>query len=1100
MRSIHFIVSTALLCAALLTGCSHDATNTPAPTLFEEITPQQSGVTFTNAVHQQGDNHVLNYPYFFNGGGVAIGDLNNDGLPDLYFSGNQVANTLYLNKGNFTFEDITAKAGVAVPQGWKTGVTLTDVNQDGWLDIYVCRSARADSSQRKNLLFINNHNLTFTEQAEQYGIADDSYSTQAAFFDYDRDGDPDLFVLNHSIPKYGGFSKLLGSLKHQKADKFGSRLYRNDGGKFTDVSERAGLINNVLSFGLGIAITDFNNDGWPDLYISNDFNEEDYLYINQRNGTFQNTITTATGHVSLFSMGSDAADINNDGLTDLITLDMLPESNERIKLSSGDDNYDKYNLLLEAGFHDQTMRNMLQLNNGDGTFSEIGQLAGISNTDWSWAALFNDFDGDGWKDLYITNGYEKDYTNMQFLKFTVDEQVKARTTGTAPNLQLILDQMPSIQEGNCVFRNNGDLTFTKANTTWGVNRRYKSNGAAYADLDNDGDADLVVNTLNEPAVLYRNRSVEDHHARFLTVDLLKHNAGRNLAGTRVTVYQPGRQQHYEFEPVRGFQSCSYTAMQIGLSTDSIDSVQITWPDHKTQRFTNVPSPLEPDYRAASVVSAYPTAPAKPLFTAIQAPAWQHVAPKVNDFKRQFLLPRMYSRSGPRMAQADVNHDGLEDLYLCGPQGQRGTLLIQQKNGSFADANIPAFEQDKVYQDEDAAFFDADGDGDADLYVVSGGYQFQPNDPLLQDRLYLNNGHGQFTRSVLPPETLAGSCIAVLDADGDKDMDVFVGTGITPGQYPLAAASMLLINDGKGSFAATTNGVFATLGMVRDATSADIDGNGQPDLVLAGEWTPVHILLNQGGATFTDATAKAFTENTTGWWNCLNVQDFDGDGDVDIVAGNYGTNNQYNVSAQHPATLIYKDFNKDDQVDPFFCYYIGEQSYPFASRDEALGQVASLKPRFTDYTSYANATLNTMFKPEELDGATTLTAPLLRTTYFENKDGRFIQHSLPAQAQFAPVYAIAASDVDHDGDTDLILAGNETNVRVRVGRSDALQGAVLLNDSKGNFSYVPQHRSGLRLRNDTRSLAVVSAGGITQLLCGATGQPLTCYQLTPSNHP
>jgi hypothetical protein len=1100
MKSICFLRFIPLLCSAvLIAGCKHDATTSSSPTLFEEIAPQQSGVTFTNTVRQEGDNHVLNYPYFFNGGGVAVGDLNNDGLPDLYFSGNQVANTLYLNKGKFTFEDITTKAGVAVPQGWKTGVTLADVNQDGWLDIYVCRSARMDSTQRKNLLFINNHDLTFTEQAAQYGIADDSYSTQAAFFDYDKDGDPDLFVLNHSIPKYGGFSKLLASLKHQKGDKFGSRLYRNDGGKFTDVSERAGLINNVLSFGLGLAITDFNNDGWSDLYISNDFNEEDYLYINQRNGTFKNTITTATGHVSLFSMGSDAADINNDGLTDLITLDMLPESNERIKLSSGDDNYDKYNLLLEAGFHDQTMRNMLQINNGDGTFSEVGQLAGVSNTDWSWAALFNDFDGDGWKDLYITNGYEKDYTNMQFLKFTVDEQVKARTTGTAPNLQLILDQMPAIQVGNCVFKNNGNLTFTKMNTPWGVTRLYKSNGAAYADLDNDGDPDLVVNTLNEPAVLYRNRSVEDHQARFLTVDLQKRNAGRSLAGTQVMVYQPGRVQHYEFEPVRGFQSCSYTPVQIGLGADSVDSVRITWPDNKSQHFTKVSTMLEPDYAQATTLYSYPST-AKPLFTPTQAPAWQHAASKVNDFKRQFLLPRMYSRSGPRMAQADINHDRLEDLYLCGPQGQRGTLLLQRRDGTFIEAAVPVFEQDKAYQDEDAAFLDADGDGDADLYVVSGGYQFQPNDALLQDRLYLNDGHGQFTRGTLPTETLAGSCMAVLDADGDKDMDVFVGTGITPGQYPIASASLLLVNNGKGTFTPDTDGLFTELGMVRDAKAADINSDGKTDLVVAGEWTPVRTLINQGGAAFTDATATFFAENTSGWWNCLKLEDLDGDGDVDIVAGNYGANHQYNVTAEHPATLVYKDFNKDNQVDPFFCYYIGDQSYPFASRDEALGQVTFLKPRFNDYTSYANATLNTMFKPEELDGATTLSAPFLYTAYFENQGGRFIQHALPVQAQFAPVYAIATSDVDHDGDTDLILAGNETNVRVRVGRSDALSGAVLLNDGKGNFSYLPQNHSGLQLRHDTRALAVIATGGSTLLMSGATGQPLTCYRLAQPPRP
>jgi len=516
-KSVFPIIS--LLAIVLFNQCSKPEQDT----LFVELSADQTGISFNNEVQQDGNNHILNYSYFFNGGGVAVGDFNNDGLVDIYFTANQKSNKLYLNKGNLQFEDITETAGVGATDGWKTGVTLTDINQDGWLDIYVCRSAMGDSVLRKNLLFVNNKDLTFTEKAAEYGIDDSSYSTQAAFFDYDNDNDLDLFVLNHSLQRYAGFNNLLNNAKAQKNEKFGSKLYQNQNEKYVNVSEQAGLINNILSFGLGVAVSDLNKDGFLDMYISNDFNEEDYLYMNNGDGTFTNTISQATDCVSLFSMGSDAADINNDGLVDIYTLDMLPASNERIKLSSGDDNYDKYQMLIGAGFHHQTTRNMLQLNNGDGTYSEIGQLAGISNTDWSWSALFSDFDGDGWKDLFVTNGYEKDYTNMQFLKFTVDEQLKSRQTGTPLNVQVVLDHMPSINEGNFLFKNNGDLSFTNKTVAWGITKKNKTSGAAYADLDNDGDLDLVVNGMNTVSMVYKNTSADKNQSNYVRV-----NQGKNV--------------------------------------------------------------------------------------------------------------------------------------------------------------------------------------------------------------------------------------------------------------------------------------------------------------------------------------------------------------------------------------------------------------------------------------------------------------------------------------------------------------------------------------------------------------------------------------------
>jgi hypothetical protein len=1065
--------------------------------LFVEQLPEQTGIDFRNEVLQNRDNNVLNYPYYFNGGGVAIGDINNDGLEDIYLSGNIVSNRLYLNKGNLQFEDITEKAGVGAHEGWKTGVTMADVNQDGWLDIYVCRSAMGDSTLRTNQIFINNGNLTFSENGVELGVADNSYSSHASFFDYDLDGDLDLFVLNHSLPKYAGFNNMLVNFKKQKGSKFESKLYQNNQGRFTNVSDEAGIINNVLSFGLGLAIADVNDDGWPDIYVSNDFNEEDYLYMNNQDGTFRNTIREATGHTSLFSMGSDIADINNDARPDIYTLDMLPESNERIKLSSGDDNYDKYELLIDAGFHHQSMRNMLQLNNGNGTFSEIGQLMGISNTDWSWSALFADFDGDGWKDLFVSNGYEKDYTNMQFLKYTVDEKVKARQTGAPMDLEEIINQMPSIQVGNCIFKNNGDLSFKKMNEEWGITRAFKSNGAAYGDLDNDGDLDLVINAMNETAVLYKNYSFENKKAGYLKVDLRSANPREVISGTKIKLYAGGNVQYQEFAPVRGFQSSMYTPLVFGIGAiPSVDSVRIIWPTGKTQLLENIAAntTVKPVENEATESYRY-AAHGDPIFTEDHLLTWTHESVDINDFKRQLLLPKMYSHSGPRMAKGDANNDGLDDIYLCGARHQSGALMLQQNDGTFRAGDARAFRNDADYQDEDATFFDADGDGDLDLYVVSGGYFMEEKDPLLQDRLYLNDGKSNFTRSKsgLPDERYAGSAVVEIDVDGDQDKDLFVGTRMTPGNYPLPQPSMLLINDGKGTFTRDQSPLWQDLGMVCDASSADINNDGNDDLIVVGEWTPIRIFISENNR-LVDKSVQYLPASTTGWWNCVVANDFDGDGKLDIIAGNYGLNNQFGVSPGHPATMVFKDFNQDGQVDPFFSYYIQGQSFPYASRDEALGQVNTLRPRFPDYTSYANATLKTIFSEQELADAGELKADLLNTVLLMNTGDKFEMRELPVQAQFSPVYAISTFDIDHDGDLDVVMGGNESLVRVRVGKSDANRGMLFLNDGRGQFSYVTQNRSGLNFGGDVREILFIPNQGKTSLIVGQTGKPVRSYSL------
>ena len=1069
-------------------------------TLFVELPSDETGITFNNEVVQNADNHILNYSYFFNGGGVAVGDINNDGLVDIYFSANQKSNKLYLNKGNFKFEDITDKAGVGATEGWKTGVTFTDINEDGWLDLYVCRSAMGDSLLRKNLLFVNNKDLTFTEKATDYGIDDTSYSTQAAFFDYDNDNDLDLFVLNHSLQRYAGFNILLNNAKGQKSNKFGSKLYQNQNGKFVNVSEQAGLISNVLSFGLGVAVSDLNKDGLLDLYISNDFNEEDYLYMNNGDGTFNNTITKATDHVSLFSMGSDVADINNDGFTDIYTLDMLPASNERIKLSAGDDNYDKYQLLIGAGFHEQTTRNMLQLNNGDGTFSEIGQLAEISNTDWSWSALFNDFDGDGWKDLYVSNGYEKDYTNMQFLKFTVDEQLKSRQTGVPVSVQTILNNMPSINEGNYLFKNNGDMTFSNKTEEWGITKKNKSSGAAYADLDNDGDQDLVVNGMNTTSIIYKNTSADKQQANYVKIDLLKKNPGRNVVGTKLLAYAGGSTQYFEFSPVRGYESSMMSSISIGLGKGSqLDSISIIWPNGKKQSIQNIKagseiSPIIDDAKQNVILTLAQTT--RPLFDSVNIIGWRHKPAAVNDFKRQLLLPHMYSYTGPKMATGDVNGDRLEDIFIGGPKGQSSALLLQQKNGSFKTDLKNSFAADTIYQNENALFFDADADGDLDLYVVGGGYLYTMSDPLLQDRLYRNDGKGNFKKDVgaLPLETEAGSVAVSFDADGDKDLDVFVGGRITPSQYPVNPRSSLLINDGKGNFTNKAEELAPGLqytGMITDAKVIDLNKDGFSDLILAGEWMPIQVWINHSGK-FKDETSQWFPYANNGWWNCLELNDFDNDGDFDLVAGNAGTNNQFGVSAQHPATMIFKDFNFDGQVDPFFCYFINGVSYPYASRDEALGQVNFLKQRFPDYLSYANATIDKIFTAGELTDTVVLKANELHTRFFENKGTFFDKKELPTQAQWSPVYAIASTDVNTDGLPDIIMGGNESYVRVRLGRNSSSRGMVFINKGKGNFEYLPNQKSGIILKGDVREIKTITGPSQTTLLVGSVGNPIQAF--------
>ncbi|HMH23234.1 MAG TPA: VCBS repeat-containing protein [Puia sp.] len=1104
--------------------------------LFRLLPQEFTHIDFSNNLTEGLNTNVLLYEYFYNGGGVAVGDLNGDGLQDLYFSGNMTDNKLYLNKGHLQFEDITAATGVAGRPGpWKTGVSIADVNGDGRLDIFLCYSGKLPGYKRVKQLFINEGNDAagvphFSEQAERYGLADSSYSTQAYFFDYDRDGDLDMLLLNHnpsSLPVLNEVST--AAILKQSDPLHGVRLFRNDKGHFHDVTEQTGISSSALSYGLGAGIADMNGDGWPDIYISNDYTVPDYFYINDHKGHFVNMLSTAMGHVSQFSMGNDVADINNDGLPDIFTLDMLPGDNHRQKLLFAPDNYEKFDLNIRTGFYYQYMRNMLQLNNGNGGFSEIGQLAGISNTDWSWSPLWADYDNDGWKDLFVTNGYVRDYTNMDFIKF-MEAYTKSKGRLKREDVLGIVDHMPSSGVTSYLFRNNGDsardpggsaqgLQFSDMGARWGIRLPSNSNGAAYVDLDNDGDLDLVVNNINQPAFVYENRASQKTNNHYLQIKLTGAGGNTQGIGAKVTLLNKGKKQYLEQQPTRGYQSTVTPILHFGLGQDvTVDTLRVVWPGGREQVLTDVRAGqlLELQEKNAGGIYHAPAA-SPPLFREVRPPLDFHdAAAGVNDYKRQPLMPGPMSFAGPCLVKGDVNGDGLEDIYAGAGNGQAGALYIQQKNGHFIKRPTPAFEEDKMAVDADALFFDADGDGKMDLYVASGGYHhFVPGDSLLRDRLYLGDGKGGFRRSrgALPEMTVSKSCVRAADINGDGFPDLFVGGRVIPGNYPETPRSFVLINDGKGRFADRTAEIapgLSKIGMVTDAAWVDLNGDKRKDLILVGEWMPVTVFINDGSGQgphgadraglarksgedlprLVNKTRDYFDREYSGWWNKLLVGDFDRDGRPDLVIGNLGLNAQCKADGKHPAELFYKDFDGNGTLDPILCFYIGDSSYPFVTRDELLQQVGNMSKRFPDYKSYADAGLKNIFKEEELRGAGRLRADMLETAYFGGgADGKFHKKNLPAEVQFSPVYSITVLDFDKDGHDDLLLCGNSSQARLRFGKMDANYGILLKGDGRGNFGYIGQQRSGFHLRGDVRSVISVHS----TLLFGMNQDSLRAYR-------
>ncbi len=1113
--------------ALLLAGCareapsatsagtsSGDATNVGSeaaasgPPLFELVAPTSSGVRFANTLPEAPEFNILNYLYYYNGGGVAVGDINADGLPDLYFSSNLGKNALYLNKGDYKFEDITEKAGVGGPEGWKTGVTMADVNGDGRVDIYVSAVSYLTMHGR-NALYINNGDGTFSDRSAQMGVDHVGYSTQAAFFDYDNDGDLDLFLLSHSTHT----ERAIGTaLKRDVRSKLGGgRLYRNDRGRFVDVSAKAGIYGGIEGFGLGVVASDLDSDGCVDLYVANDFQENDFLYHNNCDGTFAERITTSMRHTSRFSMGVDAADMNNDGRPDVIVADMMPEREDVLKSSANAESWTLFNLRLEAGYHPQYARNTLQLNRGDGRFSEIGYLSGVYATDWSWSTLFADLDNDGQKDLFITSGILRRPNDLDYINFVGNATVQASLAQgiTQENLSL-LKQMPQVPVANHVYRNNGDLRFTDMATAWGVGQKGFSNGAAYVDLNDSGALDLVTNNINAPASIYRNRARERNGNSYLTVTLAGDGANTAGIGARVIARQRGTMQLLEQSPTRGFQSAVDPRLHFGFGKDTsasptLDSLIVIWPDRRTQLLTNVPlntsltvsqkqaipgniargaaALMAAALRAPNLSAATGATTTTPRFDDVTSTfglTYKHEENSFNDFDREPLMPHILSAEGPALAVADVNGDGLDDMYLGGAKWQPGTLMLQQKDGRFRAALEPALAADSLSEDTDALFFDANGDGKPDLYVVSGGNEFTGNAEALRDRLYLNDGAGHFSRdrTAIPEFFENGSVVSAGDFNGDGHLDLFVGARVVTGKYGVVPKSHLLQNDGHGKFTDVTSTVanaLSTAGMVTSAAWFDYDRDGKLDLVVVGEWMPVRVFHQEGGK-LVERTSDVGLANTEGWWNTVSASDLDGDGHVDLVLGNLGLNSYITASAKEPAQLYVNDFLKNGTLEQILTFYKHGVSYPLAGRDELVKLLPVLRPKYLTYASFGASRVDDIFPAEDLTKASVFKASTFASVVARNSGrGTFTIESLPVEAQFAPTHAIVARDFDGDGTIDLLLGGNFSRVPPVQGRYDASYGLLLRGIGGGRFSAVDQSTSGLHLDGDVKQMRVLANG-------------------------
>jgi hypothetical protein len=1081
-------------------------------TLFELLSSEKTKIDFINNITYSNEFNIYTYRNFYNGGGVGLGDVNNDGLLDIYLTANQLPNRLYINKGNFVFEDVTETAKLSGNRAWSTGVSMVDINSDGWLDIYVCNSGDVYGDNRQNEFFINNGDGTFSENAEQMGLADSGLSTHAAFFDYDKDGDLDVYLLNNSFTAVSTFN-FQKKLRDKRDQKGGDKLFRNDSGKFIDVSEEAGIFGSEIGFGLGVSVADLDKDGWLDLFISNDFFERDYIYMNNGDGTFSEDLENQMRSTSLSSMGSDVADITADGLPEIFVTDMLAKSDDRYKTTMTFENWDKYQYNLKNGYYRQNTRNTLHLNNGISfenklTFSEVGRLAGVEATDWSWSALITDFDNDGHKDLFVANGLAQDIHDQDYLNFISDEEIKKMIVKkNGVDYKKLVELVPVNRISNCVFAGDSNLGFKDVADSWGLDTPSHSSGSAYGDLDNDGDLDLIVNNINMPPFVYKNKSTELlKENNYLKVKLIGEKNNINAVGAKVTIKSDEQIFYLEQSPIRGFQSTVDNIVHFGLGEiSSIDSLIVDWYYGKRSVLTNISvnqtvvisesEAQKPEHKEEQNNN-------KSIFKNVSEIIdldYLHVENTYVDFDRDRLLYHMRSTEGPKLDIGDVNNDGLMDFYIGGAKNSAGKLFLNIGQNKYKSSNADLFEKDKQSEDSQVVFFDVDNDGDLDLYVSSGGVEYSSSSYALFDRLYINDGFGEYARSsqLLPTSNPESTSVVIPnDFDKDGDIDLFVGIRLKPGSIGVPQNGYILENNGKGEYKDVTLELapeMIELGMITDAKWADFDNDDDYDLIIVGEWMEIKLFENDN-SNFTEISKDVGLKNTSGWWNRIASSDIDNDGDIDFIVGNHGLNSRFKASVEAPISCYVNDFDNNGSIEQIVCNYNEGKSYPLVLRHDLIKQLPHLKKKYVYYTNYKGQAIEDIFTSEELKNSIVHEVTMLESILLiNNGDASFKIKPLPTESQFAPIYAISASDFDKDGVIDLVLGGNLYNVKPEIGSYDASYGQFLKGTGNGDFTVYSMGESGLFLDGEIRDFKIFSHKQNDLLLVSKNNSTVDFYQ-------